>query len=56
MTLQEYLVDYASPETREVGEALIAREIKNVPDEKRRARAIEYLDETKNGGKRDFRF
>ncbi|MBR6983803.1 MAG: [Ruminococcus sp.] len=56
MTLQEYLVDYASPETREVGEALIAREIKNVPDEKRRARAIEYLDEIKNGGKRDFRF
>ncbi len=56
MTLQEYLVDYASPETREVGEALIAREIKNVPDEKRRARAIEYLDEIKDGGKRDFRF
>ncbi|HRU97557.1 MAG TPA: [FeFe] hydrogenase H-cluster radical SAM maturase HydG [Ruminococcus sp.] len=56
MTLQEYLVDYASPKTREVGEALIAREIKNVPDEKRRARAIEYLDEIKNGGKRDFRF
>ena len=56
MTLQEYLVDYASPETREVGEALIAREIKNVPDEKRRARAIEYLDEIKNAGKRDFRF
>ncbi len=56
MTLQEYLADYASPETRAVGEALIAREIQNVPDEKRRKRAIEYLDEIKNGGKRDFRF
>ncbi|EWM53580.1 [FeFe] hydrogenase H-cluster radical SAM maturase HydG [Ruminococcus flavefaciens] len=56
MTLQEYLADYASPETRAVGEALIAREIQNVPDEKRRQRAIEYLDEIKNGGKRDFRF
>ncbi|WP_019678557.1 [FeFe] hydrogenase H-cluster radical SAM maturase HydG [Ruminococcus flavefaciens] len=56
MTLQEYLTDYASPETRAVGEALIAREIQNVPDEKRRQRAIEYLDEIKNGGKRDFRF
>lgn len=56
MTLQEYLTDYASPETRAVGEALIAREIQNVPDMKRRQRAIEYLDEIKNGGKRDFRF
>ena len=56
MTLQEYLSDYASPETKAVGEALIAREIKNVPDEKRRQRAIEYLDSIKNGGKRDFRF
>lgn len=56
MTLQEYLTDYASPETRAVGEALIQREIQKVPDEKRRQRAIEYLDEIKNGGKRDFRF
>ena len=56
MTLREYLTDYASPETRAVGEALIQREIQNVPDEKRRQRAIEYLDEIKNGGKRDFRF
>ena len=56
MTLQEYLTDYASPETRKVGEALIAREIQNVPDEKRRQRAIDYLEEIKNEGKRDFRF
>jgi len=56
MTLQEYLTDYASPETRAVGEALIEREIQNVPDEKRRQRAIDYLNEIKNGGKRDFRF
>ena len=56
MTLQEYLTDYASPETKKVGEALIAKEIMNVPDEKRRQRAIDYLDEIKNGGKRDFRF
>ena len=56
MTLQEYLTDYASPETRAVGEALIEREIQNVPDEKRRQRAIEYLDSIQNGGQRDFRF
>lgn len=56
MTLQEYLTDYASPETKAVGEKLIEREILNVPDEKRRQRAIDYLNEIKKGGKRDFRF
>ena len=56
MTLQEYLTDYASPETKAVGEKLIEREILNVPDEKRRQKAIDYLNEIKNGGKRDFRF
>ena len=45
-----------TPETKAVGEALIAKEILNVPDEKRRQRAMDYLDEIKNGGKRDFRF
>lgn len=55
MTLKEYLEDYAAPDTREIGEALIAREIQNVPNEKVRERAIEYLEELKEG-KRDFRF
>lgn len=56
MTLQEFLTDYASEETKKIGEELIAKEILNVPDEKRRQRAIEYLSEIKNEGKRDFRF
>ncbi|MBR1591794.1 MAG: [Ruminococcus sp.] len=56
MTLQEFLTDYASPETRKIGEELIAKEILNVPDEKRRRRAVDYLNEIKQGGKRDFRF
>ena len=56
MTLQEYLVDYASPETKKIGEEHIAREILNVPDEKRRQRANDYLEEIKSGNKRDFRF
>ena len=34
MTLKEYLVDYASPETRSVGEALIDKELTNIPKEK----------------------
>ena len=56
MTLQEYLEDYATPETKKIGEELIAREIQKVPDEKRRQRAIDYLKQIKDGGKRDFRF
>ena len=55
MTLKEYLEDYAAPDTREIGEKLIAREIQNVPNEKVRERAIRYLEELKEG-KRDFRF
>lgn len=55
MTLKEYLEDYASPETKEIGEKLIAKEILNVPNEKVREKAMEYLKEL-NGGKRDFRF
>lgn len=56
MTLQEYLTDYASPDTRRIGEELIAKEIRNVPDGKRRQMALDYLDQIRNGGKRDFRF
>lgn len=55
LTLQEYLQDYASPETRKTGEALIDREIQNVPDPKKREKAIEYLERIRNG-ERDFRF
>lgn len=55
MTLQEYLEDYASPETKEVGEALISREIHNVTNPKVKAKAIENLEAIKNGS-RDFRF
>ncbi|MEE0856598.1 MAG: [FeFe] hydrogenase H-cluster radical SAM maturase HydG [Ruminococcus sp.] len=56
MTLQEYLMDYASPETREIGEKMIARELLNIPKEKVRKIATEYIEEIKNDGKRDFRF
>jgi 2-iminoacetate synthase len=55
MTLKEYLEDYANPETKKIGEELIAKEIQKVPDEKIRNRAIQYLEELKEG-KRDFRF
>lgn len=55
MTLKEYLEDYASPDTKKKGEAVIENEILCVPNEKVRAIAIEHLNEIKEG-KRDFRF
>jgi len=55
MTLKEYLVDYASPDTKAKGEALISREICKIPNEKVRKIAMENLKAIENG-KRDFRF
>lgn len=55
MTLQEYLEDYASADTKKIGEALIEDEIKKVPNEKIKQTAIKNLEDIKNG-KRDFRF
>ncbi len=55
MTLMEYLEDYASEETKEIGYKLIEKEIENVSSEKVKAIAKSNLDAIKNG-KRDFRF
>ena len=55
MTLEEYLVDYASPETAELGRRLIQDELKNIPNEKVRQIVVERLDRIKHGD-RDFRF
>ena len=55
MTLKEYLTDYASEKTRETGEKLIREEMKEIPNEKVRRIAENYLKEIENG-KRDFRF
>lgn len=55
MTLKEYLEDYASPETRRIGESLIQRELENVTSERVREiarRNLALIEE----GKRDFRF
>lgn len=54
MTLEEYLEDYASPETKGLGEALIAKEINNIPREKVRNIVIDNLEKIRAGG-RDFR-
>ena len=49
MTLKEYLVDYASADTRKVGEALIEKELCNIPKEKVRQIAEEYIKEIEHG-------
>lgn len=55
MTLKEYLLDYASEDTRKLGYKLIESEIGNVPKEKIREILCRNLDEIEDG-KRDFRF
>ncbi len=55
MTLKEYLMDYASLDTRVIGTDLILREILNIPNEKVRKLVIQHLKDIRNG-QRDFRF
>ena len=55
MTLKEYLEDYASPETKAIGEALITAQLEKIPNEKARKLAKEYVENI-HLGKRDFRF
>jgi len=55
MTLKEYLEDYASEDTKKKGEAVIAKEVPFIANEKTRKIASEHLEDIKNG-KRDFRF
>ncbi len=55
MTLKEYLMDYASEETRKLGEALITAELDNIPKEKVREICKDHLEKIEQGI-RDFRF
>ncbi|NLT95496.1 MAG: [FeFe] hydrogenase H-cluster radical SAM maturase HydG [Clostridia bacterium] len=54
LTFEEYLADYADEELKEMGRDLIDREIQNVPNQKARARALDYLNRIRNG-ERDLR-
>ena len=56
MTLTEYLVDYASPETQKVGFELIERELAKIPKEKVRQIATDNIEQIKASNRRDFRF
>ncbi|MBE6008175.1 MAG: [FeFe] hydrogenase H-cluster radical SAM maturase HydG [Lachnospiraceae bacterium] len=55
ITLKEFLEDYASEETRKIGEEMIAKELLTIPNEKVRGIASKYINEIVDG-KRDFRF
>ena len=56
MTLTEYLIDYASEETKRIGFELIERELQKIPNEKARKIAAENIEAIKNSNRRDFRF
>ena len=55
MTLKEYLEDYASAETRDIGRKLIDEELEKIPNEKVKKTAYEYIHDIAEG-RRDFRF
>ena len=55
MTLKEYLVDYASPATRALGEEMIEASLADIPLERTREITRKHLKEIEEG-KRDFRF
>ncbi len=55
MTLKEYLMDYASNQTRPIGDKLIEKELDNIPNPKIKKIAAENINQIE-AGKRDFRF
>lgn len=56
MTLTEYLVDYASEETKRIGFAMIDQELAKIPKDKVREIARQNIEDIKNSNRRDFRF
>lgn len=56
LTLQEYLVDYATPETREAGERLIAEEIAGLPGGKTKDTVLKRLEAIRERGEHDLYF
>ena len=53
-TLSEYLADYASKNTKQLGEELIEKELNAIEDEKLRKSLSERLEKIRNEGKRDL--
>ena len=55
VTLKEYMEDYASESTRDLGEKQIRKEVENIPNIKIKEIVLRNLKEIEQG-KRDFRF
>jgi 2-iminoacetate synthase len=55
-TLEEYLVDYAAPETRAAGLRQIERELARMPDSGLKREVTERLRRIVQGGERDLCF
>jgi 2-iminoacetate synthase len=55
-TLMEYMVDYASPETRTAGEESITRELGKLPETPQKAMLVERLGQIRQTDARDLYF
>ena len=56
MTLCEFLVDYASEDTKKIGFELIEKELNKIPNAKAQQIARDNVDAIKSSNRRDFRF
>ena len=56
MTLTEFLIDYASEDTRKIGFEMIKKELTKIPKDNVRSIAEENIECIKNSNRRDFRF
>ena len=56
MTLAEYLEDYASEKTKDLGYELITKEVEKITNEKVKATAIQNINAIRNNTRRDFYF
>jgi len=56
MTLCEFLMDYATEDTKRIGFDLIERELEKIPTEKTREIARSNIEQIKASNRRDFRF
>ncbi len=56
ITLQEYLQDYASAYTKQIGEMLLPRLFEQIPNSLIREKTKQYLDDIAQKNMRDFRF
>lgn len=56
MTLTEFLVDYASDQTRKIGFDMVQRELEKIPNDKVKEIARQHIAEIRASNRRDFRF